>query len=139
MSDRCSGDCCRDFVLPFGMDEMRERYDAAVQAVLRLEARDLDLEIIRVYRRLIPLVGPFPEGEASGYTVKVTPYMGTRETYHHYTCRSFDPVAGSCTTYDTRPDMCRDYPEYGKGHRCRYATCTWTGHRIVSEKLRVIP
>jgi Fe-S-cluster containining protein len=49
------------------------------------------------------------------------------QTGHYYTCRHHDTVTGNCTTYETRPRVCRDYPFYGSGYRnrCRYKTCTW--------------
>ncbi len=35
----------------------------------------------------------------------------------HYTCRFFDRDTRLCTAYESRPDMCRDYPN---GKPCRW-------------------
>ena len=52
----------------------------------------------------------------------------------HYTCKNFDPVTKNCTAYETRPEMCRDYPygnpPHSKGYKpraegqCNYRDCT---------------
>jgi Fe-S-cluster containining protein len=41
--------------------------------------------------------------------------------YHYYRCKNLQPN-GDCGIYDTRPDMCRDYP-YGRP--CKIEGCTW--------------
>jgi len=35
---------------------------------------------------------------------------------HFYRCHHFDDETRSCTNYENRPPMCRDYPFYGGTH-----------------------
>lgn len=48
-------------------------------------------------------------------------YEGQRSPW--YTCKNYDPKASKCLIYDSRPAMCRTYPE---GHACRHTGCTRT-------------
>jgi Fe-S-cluster containining protein len=42
------------------------------------------------------------------------------ETRARYTCKHFDDKAGRCLAYDSRPAMCRDYPNYGCAGACTF-------------------
>lgn len=54
-----------------------------------------------------PAGTPLPNGEAS-------------RGGHYYDCRHLQP-SGDCAIYESRPQMCRDYP---KGGQCDKAGCT---------------
>ena len=48
--------------------------------------------------------------------------LGTDDTgKYHYTCRHFNVETGNCMAYESRPDMCRDYPY---GNPCEHPDCT---------------
>lgn len=93
---RCTGHCCRDIPLPFSPEELHEKQHTLT------------------------------DGE---YIASMVHYTGVRYekhglTFHRYSCTHFDGV--SCTAYETRPKMCRDYP-YGKP--CEKSDCTWEAGR----------
>jgi Fe-S-cluster containining protein len=98
-TDRCSGECCRKFVLSVSYERLN-----------RLAVQE-DEEAVQVLDMLIPLgVSPTIHGEM-------------RE---HFTCRHVQ-ANGDCGIYETRPALCRRYP-YGAEceHKDR---CGWTAAR----------
>lgn len=104
--DRCTGHCCRQFFLPVRPGELAER-----------AAEENDSEIRTVARMAIPIA------REDWQELCVTDDCEAVEAQGGwmYTCKNFDTVAGNCTIYETRPNMCRDYP-YGRA--CRYRECT---------------
>ena len=41
----------------------------------------------------------------------------------HFTCRHWDPETKLCGIYESRPEMCRDFPDEGEGG-CDLPGCT---------------
>jgi len=115
MGDRCTGACCREFVLS-GIGHTPEEIDA------HLRARAIEGTFIA--DMIIPLrpveAGTLlPNGSISG-----DPPLGGGWIF---TCRHFDEAAGNCTAYALRPRMCRSYPY---GSRCEHGDrCTWDAAR----------
>lgn len=125
--NRCTGHCCRAFSLPFSLEQMKVAYKKALAD--RANGRPINLDYIKVYPMLIPLAdrpGKHPNGPAR--------QGGER---YYYTCRHFKN--GNCTNYERRPNMCRNYPQYGSDDKlCEYAGCTWDDHHgLRSHRLRV--
>ena len=105
-TERCSGHCCRQFTLPFSPDELLDQMT---------DPKKNFLDGVQIAEMVVYL----------GFTTP-PPEMGPTEEQlkverHRYTCRNFDDATGSCTVYETRPHMCRDYPH---GNPCRYVGCT---------------
>lgn len=105
MADRCTGQCCRSFYLPFNHEEHRELLtdrdpswakDTLYSHGLRITAMDGAM----ILSMVIPLPGDGPQ---------------------QYTCKFFD--GKNCGAYEVRPDMCKSYP-YGKpcehGDKCEW-------------------
>ncbi len=101
MGDRCTGQCCRAFFLPY-----------SPEALDALAARQPDEETLQVHGMVVHL-GLFDVNPAGG--LNPVPC-------HYYTCKHFDEPSGNCGIYETRPKMCRDFP-YGKP--CPFPDCGW--------------
>ena len=132
MGDRCSGHCCKVFPLGsdpdkrpagFSPDELAEIFRA------QTEGREPkgnggrtinDLEIIYPMLRYLGESAERIDGE------KVEPPI------HVYRCAHLQE-SGDCGIYETRPEMCREYP-YGRP--CNQPDCTWDEAR--EGRLRVV-
>jgi Fe-S-cluster containining protein len=125
---RCSGQCCRDFnirdldyqALLQNAFKAIDKRDALEAAEPRDEAAIADAEAFvceasAVASMVRPIVGPAPNKPDD-------PKEWRTEADHHFTCVYFDAASGNCTTYATRPYMCRDFPY---GHACKYEGCEW--------------
>ena len=108
MADRCTGHCCRNFVLPCSPEEIEEYKTSPVP-----ERR----QIARMVVYLGPVTGDFsPPG---AWRKNAVPTQG-----YQYGCTLLDPVTGDCTIYDDRPPMCRVYPSNHRGDACVHRGCT---------------
>jgi Fe-S-cluster containining protein len=112
-NNRCSGDCCKRFYLPFSPDQLKTMAETG-------DHPHNKEEIVFVADMVIPI-------EAAKDAKEGVDGGPPPQTGHYYTCRHHDAATGNCTTYETRPRVCRDFPFYGAGYRnrCRYKTCTW--------------
>ena len=103
--DRCTGNCCRQFSLPWTHTELASwlRNEALPDGM-----RSLDDETGGEVSMIVAMTRPAPNGDE-----------------HAYTCILFD--GSGCTAYEARPEMCSAYP-YGK--RCEHGKrCSWTEGR----------
>ena len=100
--DRCTGECCKSFPLPFTWDEWAAMVRGDIPKPYQDEAGGADQEVAMI----ISMVRPNQNDPRNG---------GNRR----YTCTLFD--GESCQAYSARPHMCRHYP-YDKpcehGGRC---------------------
>ena len=96
ITDRCTGHCCRRFVLPYSYQEMQERKDTITDGNVIADMIIALEEDPRLVRR---------DG-SPGFP---------------FTCKHLQNN-GDCAIYQTRPAMCRDYP-YGRP--CEWDECTW--------------
>lgn len=129
--DRCTGHCCRAFVLPVSPDERWRDLWAWLQ---RGEDGDGGQwfddegerhlphgEIAQIASMVVPLGRfPYPPGVAHNQR------PDGDEPVWWYTCSNLRPD-GNCGIYATRPDMCRDYP-YGRV--CQYTDCAWSAAKV---------
>lgn len=99
-SQRCTGQCCRDFILWSGDQKI---------PVSWLEEWLKDPELSGEQRQVFEMVVPLEECEDEDGHVYTT-----------FTCKNFDSEYGDCTIYETRPEMCRRYPR----EACNYDGCT---------------
>ena len=105
MGDRCRGDCCRRLYLPFATR-------AAIAASDSPDAKT-------IAEMVIPLEDQTraPDGSPS------LPKHGL-----YFTCKNLQPN-GDCGIYETRPEMCRTYPD---GYRCKSGDlCQWDEARAL--------
>lgn len=98
---RCTGHCCRRFVLSSGdetitHEQVKEWQDYGVEGI-----EDLDTRMI--YGMVIPL-----------------------DEADYFTCRNYNAETGDCMVYKDRPKMCRDYPSTTETGKCSYEECTLT-------------
>ena len=111
--DRCTGECCRAFPLPWNHDKLGDW--------LRGEALPPSIDHAEIHM-VLAMTKPEPAIADNWYS-----------------CKLFD--GHSCTAYDARPTMCSDFPygrrcEHGK-------LCSWTegrrGHhsRAADRRLRL--
>lgn len=108
MADRCTGACCKDFTLKYSPEEF--------------EAKKNDLQDGLQIAGMIVYLGKYAETDMID---------NDPSDQHHYTCRNFD--GKDCTIYDTRPRMCRTYPN---GDPCRYRDCQWEQVRLKADFCR---
>lgn len=110
--NRCTGQCCRDFVLPYSPMEI-DRMNKFYLRTGRHKFQDW------------PIIGQmliFLRMDQHNPNLIGSP---TSEIYkYHYTCKHFDKSTGDCMIYDSRPRMCSGYPTYQDG-RCLYKGCTY--------------
>ncbi len=135
--DRCTGDCCREFWLPFSPDELREAYELVKASAGRrqLMLREPDQKswrtgILEDIELIFPMVVYLGEKRAP---LGMNPMdhelvHGDLPFGHYYRCKHL--VGDDCTIYDHRPGMCHRYP-YGR--KCNYVGCTWRGVRAKKE------
>ena len=97
MADRCTGRCCRDFIIRRSPKELRRDAD---EATPRWKAE---------YTKIADMV----------VHLRATGRFGDE---HHYTCKHFDSETNNCTDYENRPEMCRNYPY---GDPCGFEECEW--------------
>lgn len=100
MADRCTGHCCRAFVLHgFTLNEFKERLaDGLIKVKDGSFIADMLIELPQ-------------DAWKQGPDGKLWP---------RFTCRHLQPN-GDCGAYEFRPQMCREYPY---GSPCEYAECT---------------
>ncbi len=103
MTGRCTGHCCREFVMYSGDDKIldadRKRW---------LEEGKLDPEVQQIMDMVIPLKEHEDE-DGKFYTT--------------FTCRHFDVEEQQCLIYDERPAMCRRFG--AEEVKCNYEGCTY--------------
>src|SRR3954467_12700015 len=106
--DRCTGHCCERFYLPFNPVQLQDKAlknpdDKQLQQVAGMVTH---LETETVYHPTLPKL---KTGEKNWYT-----------------CKNYIKETHSCGIYETRPNMCKEYPY---GSPCQYKTCTWDAGR----------
>ena len=113
---RCVGHCCKCFALGLTPDELE------MQKVLG------DPESDMIFGMIMPL-GPMTNSEAWKISGGVKEeFLSSEEKYNpdhiaeRYTCKHLLPN-GDCDNYENRPQMCRQYPDYGRGGLCEYKEC----------------
>lgn len=120
MGDRCTGHCCRAFYLPWGPDRLKQQ-----------------LKEIDEGRSFVTSTGPQSDAHAEFRQVaEMVIYIGfqknpdnkdpNQQPGHYYTCKNYDGEKGQCKIYETRPNMCRNYPYASP---CGYSSCTWDDGR----------
>jgi Fe-S-cluster containining protein len=116
---RCSGHCCKSFILPWlapdQIEHKREFYkdDSEAQQVLNMV----------IYLGNDP--NKFPESAKkvlSSNHFKHKEYSNT----HYYTCKHHCNITGNCLIYDDRPKMCRTFPDQDTDWKgaCGFSGCT---------------
>ena len=96
MADRCTGRCCKSFIIRSSPEEIRQRAEETSDPRWKAEFTKIADMII---------------------------HLGTEDSYHHrYTCKHFDAKTHNCTDYEHRPEMCRDFPY---GDPCPFVECEW--------------
>lgn len=129
--DRCTGHCCKAFYMPLSPGEIERA--AAYAAAYGTPGQHQNgweddrggkqwvayNDIEKIAAMVIPLNGGRP------MATPPMPSMPTPEKpSHYYTCKHHLPD-GNCGNYTDRPAMCREYPSYGMGARCKYRACEW--------------
>jgi len=127
MGDRCSGHCCRIFTLG-PPDEFAE---FAKNEIFKAEASG-DEKRANDYRLVLDIVlyrglMPHPYELVDRLTGKRCRSLAP---WHYYTCKhATEQEDGTvqCEIYETRPHMCRSYPN---GALCNFTGCTWDEWRV---------
>ena len=129
---RCTGHCCEDFTLPFGPEEIRrwkKRIDQDVEDIVfenylgekgryDLESSDLPMILNMVQFKRMDSQNINGRGLKS---LRSQPSYNKGPRLYHYTCNNYDSEKQLCIAYETRPEMCRSFPDNGP---CHYKQCT---------------
>ena len=95
---RCTGHCCRGFALDQSYAQLQKEF-----AIWKENPQNSTIPQIEL---IAPMVIPVrSSSQFNEYT---------------YTCKNLDP-AGNCMVYESRPQMCRDFPDKKS---CRFWNCT---------------
>ena len=94
---RCVGHCCRRFAMEHSLDDL--------QADLARWQRDPATSVIKDVEKIAPMVIPIAQSRGGQEFV--------------YTCRNLG-ASGDCGIYETRPQMCRDFPT---AEGCHFRGC----------------
>lgn len=117
----CEGHCCRCFILPLSIKQLRRRADLKFRRGETEEAH----ETAFVANMLICL-GRNPKKIKNIPPLKPKYGKQNKLTYgSYYTCRHFDPEIHLCKVYDQRPKMCRVYPSNDYGIECMFEGCSY--------------
>ncbi len=100
MGNRCTGHCCKRFFLPLNYELLQEAYRAKLKGEQQT-FREVHNFFPGDVETIAPMVIPLQDG--------------------YFTCKHLKEN-GDCAIYETRPDMCREFP-YGR--QCSIAGCTW--------------
>lgn len=113
MGDRCTGHCCREFTLPFS---------------------DQEIEDYAAGRNLPP-----DESSDSGFMARNAVFVGkSRYGGKYFTCKQYDAETGDCRAYESRPRVCKQYPNYKSGWVCGNKGCGWTENRATGKHLLLL-
>lgn len=114
MGKRCSGHCCREFVLAGVGHTVKE-----IRRFLRERAADGNvIADMLVPLRAIASGTVLPTGKSADGVPSGGGWV--------FTCRHFNTTSNDCEIYRSRPAMCRDYP-YASS--CSLDGCTWNDGR----------
>ncbi len=118
MSDcgRCTGHCCERFTLPYSMEQLRALAGAKREALSSEACVDPEnaRDVIKIAEMVVPLGEALTHADGS-------PVLPTDRYKWDYTCKNLDPTTRDCGIYETRPSMCRTFPD---GRPCPYKGCT---------------
>ena len=144
--DRCTGHCCRSFSISRSPAELRAEFERPATDPTR--EKDIDqLHGMLIYlgqfhtnpvletkgetwTRKAMLIAckseekytPPPQTMRAGINSPWAPRNEDPRGQHWYACRNIQ-LDGNCGIYETRPDMCRRYPN---GQVCVFTECTWS-------------
>lgn len=102
---RCTGHCCRRFSLHFSPE--------ILQSMAANEESSFQPEI-KVIAEMVEYLGKSDIG-SDGRRMSAA--------VHWYSCKNLDDKSGDCSIYETRPEMCRQFPYEQK---CQFSGCTMT-------------
>lgn len=128
---RCTGHCCQKFTIPLSPQELREAYDRWLRTQngypVPMNGHVDDGKLYQDIHLIAPMVVHLGEFKTTPIR-QVNPLvvLGKNRGGHYYRCKHFDSKEKKCTIYETRPHMCRSYPN---GKTCNYAACTWKSHK----------
>lgn len=113
-TERCSGNCCERFNLPYSPEEFERKLKEHRSGRIHLQ----DIEVIQPLLVYLGMSDIYCTGEQ----------MRGGET-HFYTCKHYDKETHNCGIYDKRPRMCSEfpYPDSRTGSLrgvCPYPQCT---------------
>lgn len=118
MKNLRKGKCCRNFVLPYSIHQLKRAYQAwyshEKEYKWRGEVKSLPKDIHIVYPMAIPLF----DGKKQKYEPANNNFI--KKGTYHYTCKHFDKKTSNCTIYECRPNVCLGYPY---GEVCKYKKC----------------
>ena len=64
------------------------------------------------------------EPEITEHQAMLIPLETEFENGHHFSCINWDPETYQCGIYETRPLMCKNFPEEWLSKRCWVEGCT---------------
>lgn len=129
-TDRCTGNCCRCFTIPYSPHEVQASYWAWLRGGAQVSQMGSDnspiLQDIHILAPMLVYLGLFDRHPKQAKQINPMDEVLLRGRFdvqrHFYRCKHFDEKEKICTIYEMRPVMCRSYPN---GRPCNYSGCTW--------------
>ena len=100
LESSCNGRCCAVFTLSMPLADLTADPDAFADGPYMLDM-------------LIPLNGVQAREREARFDV-----LESAPDTERFTCRHWDDGTRLCTAYESRPGMCRDYPQGACQHGC---------------------
>jgi Fe-S-cluster containining protein len=132
--NRCTGHCCKRFYLPFSPTELQRAAEYTKtywigpdkSAVKDGWEKGWIDDTGKVHQRFFDEIEQIAD---MAIFIEKVALNANHEPIDHeahwYTCKNFDVETGNCKVYETRPIMCRSFPNNPGGH-CGYKACTKT-------------
>jgi Fe-S-cluster containining protein len=136
MGDRCTGHCCKEFVLSSSYENVRRSYEAHQRGEDKYLSVESEKEIAKAGGNYdVPSWMTYHSPDIATVFPMLVPLgirTHDRETGRElsrpseiFTCRHLQ-TNGDCGIYEKRPDMCSSYPgKYG----CHFSECEWDAAR----------
>lgn len=102
IATRCTGHCCKRFILSAPIEHIRSWADHP----------DTDPNMREECRKIAEMITPLPAEE---------------DGVDRFTCRHHDPETEDCKNYDDRPNICRNH---GVTTSCDMPGCTMTNRGV---------
>ena len=126
---RCTGHCCKAFILPDGPPMNLQRKKEII--LEHNKNTDYEQDILKVID-MVTYLGSDPT-KLTPEQQKIIPLQNydvpfdSINGHNYYTCRNHNSITGDCLIHDTKPSMCKQFPrlqEVNPNGSCSFRGCT---------------
>lgn len=132
LQDRCMGHCCHGFTLPFSYEHLQSvTKKSSLEWINHAKTHKVDPNELRlaqdnlmIAEMVIPLgkitKKIFKETRVDRRPIELIAKSFKKSRPFLYTCKNLDEKTGNCKIYESRPKMCRTFPD---GQYCEFKKC----------------